>query len=159
MMVVPSIASDQFAAIRCDHAAPMVLADQPGAAPDGAAPDGAAVDESSSEGFQQIILTACGERGRLMTRAAANQIDSSRGSQPSFPFPTVLALELRLHGRGYFLLGSDSEDRSPCFARIWLQLFDTQITPIQNSPVDFSSCPGDTGAFLRNEAAPPQAQA
>ena len=51
MMVVPSIASDQFAAIRCDHAAPMVLADQPGAAPDGAAPDGAAADESSRELF------------------------------------------------------------------------------------------------------------
>ena len=47
---------------------------------------------------QENILTACGQRVGLMTRAAVNPIDSDAAHSPP-PFPTVLALEPRFPGR------------------------------------------------------------
>ena len=41
---------------------------------------------------EESILTTCGERVGLMTRAAADQIDPGAAHSP-LPFPTVLALE------------------------------------------------------------------
>ena len=54
--------------------------------------------------LRESILTACGQRGGLMTRATANQIDTGAAHRPP-PFPTVLALDPMLLAE--FIFGSD----------------------------------------------------
>jgi hypothetical protein len=51
---------------------------------------------------------ACGQRVGLMTRAAANQIDTRAAHSP-LPFPTVLTLDSTLVLQS-FILGSNSGD-------------------------------------------------
>jgi hypothetical protein len=53
---------------------------------------------------QESILTACGQRVGLMTRAAANAIDSDAAHSPP-PFPTVLALDPILLAEFLFWIG------------------------------------------------------
>jgi len=66
--------------------------------------------ESLEQGPREITWTACGQRVGLMTRAAANQMDTGAAHMPP-PFPTVLTLEPALPCRMFLLfLGSASTE-------------------------------------------------
>ena len=99
------------------------------------------------------LLTACGERVGLVTRARAwaCQIDEGAAHRPP-PFPPVLALDPWLLERIFNFSGRErrmivADHDSDCSA-------DGSIRHVR-SEIDFSALCCDMNLFLRNKAAPP----
>jgi hypothetical protein len=74
-------------------------------------------------------LTAGGQRVGLVTRAAADQADSTAAHRPP-PFPTVLALDLRLLADFLDLFPGSESGRQDRLFQWHVRLFDEWINGI-----------------------------